>query len=333
MTTRRKILGAVSAGAFAPSMVLAPYSAFAQQPPAKVWRIAFLQSVSGSSSAPRLEALRAGLRDLGYAEGKNLVIETRWAEGRLDRLPELAAELVRLKPDVLVTSSTPAIEAAKRATGTIPIVMVAAASPVERGLIASLARPGGNVTGMTLMSVDIAGKWLQIARELRPGASRIGALIDVTTSVGPVLTALRSTAQRINVHIIVPPVKEAADVPGAFEQMRREGAQALIVQLNPLTYERRAQIVETAAKLRLPAVYASSEFADLGGLVSYGPNFIDMFRQSATYVDKIFKGAKPGDLPVAQPTTFEYVVNLKTAKTLGIKVPQTILLQATRVIE
>ena len=334
MINRRKIIGTAGAGAFAPSMVLAPLSAFAQQPPAKVWRVGFLTPGTTPSAVTRMAALRSGLRVLGYVEGTNLLIDFRAAEGKRERLPELAAELVALKPDVIVTMANYPGEAVKRATSSIPIVMAASVAPVETGLIASLARPGGNLTGLTLMSADIAGKWLQIARELRPGARRVGVMmLRLTPGNSPVLEALQLNAQQIKVDLIVPPIKEAADIPGALAQMRREGAQAVIVQLNPVNYDQRALIVETAAQLKLPAVYESSDFADLGGLVSYGSNFIDMFRQSATYIDKIFKGAKPGDLPMVQPTTFDFVVNLKTAKALGIKVPQSILIQATRVIE
>ena len=333
MITRRKIVGAIGAGAFAPPMVLAPLSAFAQRPPAKVRRIGFLIHSTMPSATNRLAALRTGLRDLGYVEGKNLIIDIRASDGIRERLPAVAADLIQLKPDVLVTSSSDATASLKRATSSIPIVMVASSAPVERGLIASLARPGGNITGMTLMSADIAGKWLQIARELRPGASRIGVLIPSTTTDNPVVEALRSIAQQIKVQLIVPMTKEAADIPGALDQIRRERAQALIVQLSPINFDRRREIVDTAAKLRLPAVYGSGDFVDLGGLVSYGTNLIDMFRQSATYIDKIFKGAKPADLPVQQPTTFECVLNLKTAKALGLKIPGTILLLATKVIE
>ena len=328
MINRRKIIGAAGAGAFA------PLSAFAQQPPAKVWRVGFVTPGTTASAVTRRAALRSGLRDLGYVEGTNLVIDFRAAEGKRERLAELAAELIALKPDVLVTTTNYSGEALKRATSSIPIVMAASAAPVETGLIASLARPGGNLTGLTLMSSDIAGKWLQMARELRPGARRVGVMINsFIQGKSPLLEALELNARQIKVELIVPPIKEAADVPGALAQMRREGAQAFIVQLNPVNYDQRALIVETAAQQKLPAVYENSDFADLGGLVSYGANFIDMFRQSATYIDKIFKGAKPGDLPMGQPTTFDFVVNLKAAKALGIKVPQSILIQATRVIE
>ena len=328
MITRRKIVGAISAGAFA------PLGALAQQPPAKLWRVGFLTPGITSSATARVAALRTGLRDLGYVEGTNLLIDFRAAEGKRERLAELAAELVALKPDVIVTSANYPSEALKRATSSIPIVMVGSVAPVENGLIASLARPGGNLTGLTLMSTDIAGKWLQIARELRPGARRVGVMVSpFIQGKSPLLEALQLNAQQIKVELIVPPIKEAADIPGALAQMRREGAQAVIVQLNPVNYDQRALIVETAAQLKLPAVYESGDFVDLGGLVSYGANFIDMFRQSATYIDKIFKGAKPADLPVQQPTTFECVLNLKTAKALGLKIPGTILLLATRVIE
>lgn len=333
MITRRKIVGAIGAGAFAPSIAFHPLTSFAQQP-TKVWRVGFLTPGATSSAVTRRAALRSGLRDLGYVEGTNLVIDFRAAEGKRERLAELAAELVALKPDVIVTTANYSGEAVKRATGSISIVMAASAAPVETGLIASLARPGGNLTGLTLMSSDIAGKWLQIARELRPGTRRVGVLISsFTQGKSPLLEALELNAQKIKVELIVPPIKDAADIPGAFAQMRREGVQALIVQLNPVNYDQRALIVETAAQLKLPAVYENADFVDLGGLVSYGANFIDMFRQSAAYIDKIFKGAKPGDLPMQQPTTFECVLNLKTAKTLGIKIPEATLIRATRVIE
>ena len=305
MIVRRKIIGAAGAAAFAPSMVLAPLSAFAQQPPTKVWRVGFLTPTTMPNATTRLAALRSGLRELGYVEGKNLVIDVRASDAIRERLPAVAAELIELKPDVLVTSSSDATAFLKRATSSIPIVMAASAAPVEAGLIASLARPGGNITGMTLMSTDIAGKWLQIVRELRPGASRIGVMLMNNVVGGSVHEALRSIAQQNKVQLIVPVplIKEAADVPGALDQMRRERAQALIVQINPVNLDRGREIIDTAAKLRLPAVYGGSEFVDLGGLVSYGANIIDIFRQSATYIDKIFKGAKPADLPVEQPTT------------------------------
>ena len=333
MINRRKIIGGVGAGAFAPQMVLAQFGAFAQAPAAKIWRIGFLTHTTMPNATTRLAALRSGLRDFGYVEGKNLIIDIRASGAVRESLPALAAELMQQKPDVLVTATSDATAFLKRATSSIPIVMVASAAPVETGLIASLARPGGNITGMTLMSADIAGKWLQIARELRPGASRIGVMLLSNVLGGPVHQALRSIAQQIKVQLIVPLIKEAADVPGALDQMRRERAQAVIVQANSVNLDRGREIIDTAAKLRLPAVYGSGDFVNLGGLVSYGANLFDMFRQSATYIDKIFKGAKPADLPVEQPTTFEFVVNLKTAKALGIKVPQTILIQATKVIE
>ena len=333
MITRRKIIGGVGAGAFEPQMVLAQFGAFAQAPAAKIWRIGFLTPTTMPSATTRLAALRSGLRELGYVEGKNLIIDVRASDGIRERLPAVAAELIELKPDVLVTSSSDATASLKRATSSIPIVMVASSAPVERGLIASLARPGGNITGLSLMSADIAGKWLQIARELRPGASRIGVLIPSTTTDNPVVEALRSIARQIKVQLIIPTINAPADMPGALDRMRRERAQALIVQVSAVNLIQRALIVDTAAQLKLPAVYGSGDFVDLGGLVSYGANFIDLFRQSATYIDKIFKGAKPADLPVQQPTTFECVLNLKTAKALGLKIPGTLLLLATRVIE
>ena len=333
MTTRRQVALALGLGAFA-----APLASFAQQP-AKVFRVGLLQLGSASSGANRLKALRAGLRDLGYVEGKNLVIDSRWGEGKYDRLPKLAAELVQLKVDVIVTSAAPVVVVAKRATSTIPIVMAATGDPVGGGLADSLARPGGNVTGLTLMSTELVGKWLQIVRELSPGASRAAVLALATASGTPasgtrlLVEELRPMARKMNIQLVVAMLTEAADVPNAFAVMQRERTQALIVQVNPISFDHRAQIVELAAKQRLVAIYEGSDFADAGGLISYGPNQEEMWRRAATYVDKILKGAKPGDLPIEQPSRFELVVNLKSARALGLTIPQSVLIRADRIIE
>ena len=328
MTTRRNLIAALGAGA------LAPRTSFAQQAP-KVWRIGFIHLGSQPTSGQRLEALRAGLRDLGYVEGKNLVIESRWGDGKIERIPQLVAELVQLKPDVIVGSSL-VIQVLKQATTSIPIVIAAIGDPVAAGLVSSLARPGGNITGMSIMSTELSAKWLQFALELVPGASRIGLLVQnatTSTTTRAMLEQLQAAAQKLKIGFIIPPVNEAADLPGAFAQFKRERAQAVIVQITPVNLDQRALITQMAAQQRLVAVYEGADFADAGALLSYGANLNAMSRRAAIFVDKIFKGAKPGDLPVEQPSEFETVLNLKTAKALGLKIPESILIRATRVIE
>jgi putative ABC transport system substrate-binding protein len=280
------------------------------------------------------EVFRQGLRELGYVEGRNLTIEYRWAAGKEERLPELAAELVRLKVDIIVASATPTIVAAKRATSTIPIVMAAVGDPVGSGLVASLARPGGNVTGLTLMSTELAGKRLQLVRELLPKATRVAVLAYRGPS-GTLLflEQMRAAAQQTGVQLVVQEVSEAGELRGAFAAMQRERAQALIVQVSPLTREHRRQVEELAAQHRLPAMYEVRLFVESGGLMSYGPNLPEMFRRAALYVDKILKGAKPGDLPVEQPSKFELVINLKTAKALGLTIPESLRFRADEVIQ
>jgi putative ABC transport system substrate-binding protein len=302
------------------------------QPVSKAHRIGFLTLYSGPNES--FEAFREGLRELGYVEGRTIIIEYRWGAGKAERLPELAAELVRLKVDVIVAASTLPIEAAKRATSTIPIVMAAVADPVGSGLVTSLARPGGNVTGMTLMSTELVGKKLQLVRELLPKATRVAVLAYRSASATPrFLEQMRVAAQQIGVQLVVQEVSGAEDLPGAFATMQRERAQALIVQLSPLTSEHHRQVEELAAQHRLPAMYEVRFFVDAGGLVSYGPNRPESYRRAAFYVDKILKGAKPADLPVEQPTKFELVINMKTAKVLGLTIPQSLLLRADEVIQ
>ena len=325
---RRRAVIALGAGA-----LWLPRISTAQQP-GKVVRIGFLHLGSPVTSGQRLEALRAGLRDLGYVEGKNIIIESRWGDGKIERIPELAAELVQLKPDLIVGSSGPVLQVLKRMTSSIPIVIAAVGDPVASGLVNSLARPGGNITGMSLMSTELSGKWLQFVRELVPGASRVGLLVQsASTTTRVMLEQLQPAAQKLKIALIIPPVKEAADLPGAFAHFKRERAQAMIVQINPVNLDQRELITKLAAQQRLVAVYEGADFADAGALISYGPNLNAMFRRAAIFVDKILKGAKPGDLPVEQPSQFELVLNLKTAKALGLKIPGAILLQATKVIE
>jgi putative ABC transport system substrate-binding protein len=326
MMDRRAFLGLATTG-----VITAPGVARAQQA-GKVHRIGFLSLQSGLTSTT--EAFRQGLRELGYVEGRNLIIEYRWAAQKEERLPELAAELVRLKVEVIVTAAAPTIEAARRATSTIPIVMAAVADPVGSGLVASLARPGGNITGLTALSTELAGKRLQLVREFVPKAARVAVLAyHGTSATRPFLAEMRAAAQQIGLQLVVQEVTEAGDLPGAFTAMQRERAQALIVQITPFSADNAKGIVELAAQHRLPAMYDVRGFVDAGGLVSYGPNLAEMFRRAAFYVDRILKGAKPADLPVEQPTKFELVMNMKAAKALGLTIPPALLARADQVIQ
>jgi putative ABC transport system substrate-binding protein len=313
-------------------LVSAPAIARAQQAD-KAHRIGFLSLGSGPT-AP-VEAFGEGLRELGYVEGRNLIIEYRWAAGKAERLPEMAAELVRLKVEVIVGVTTPVIEVAKRATSTIPIVMAAVADPVGSGLVAGIARPGGNVTGLTLLSTELVGKRLQLVRELLPKATRVAVLSyhGYTSATRPYLEQMRAAAQQMGIQLVVQEVNDAGDLPGAFTAMQRERAQALDVRASPFSTENAKRIVELAAQHRLPAMYDVRSFVEAGGLVSYGPTTLEIFRRAAFYVDRILKGAKPADLPIEQPTKFELVINLKVAKALGLTIPPALLVRADQVIE
>ncbi|MBI3029497.1 MAG: ABC transporter substrate-binding protein [Candidatus Rokubacteria bacterium] len=313
-------------------ILLAPLAAGAQ-PAGKVARIGYL-SLRSSGPNEYVDAFLQGLREHGYVVGQNIVIEYRWAAGRPDRLRDLAAELVRLKVDIIVASATPVIQAAKDATRTIPIVMAAAPDPIATGLVASLARPGGNITGLSILSTELAGKWLQLIKELVPGATRVAVLAQ-GPSLGTQLLfrELQAAARVVGVQLQLLEVRGPDDFDSAFAAMKREGAGALIVQASPLSVAHPKVIAELAAKHRLAAMYGVRVFVDEGGLVSYGPSLLDMFRRAAVYVDKILKGAKPADLPVEQPTKFEMVVNLKTARALGLTIPQSVLIRADHVIQ
>jgi putative ABC transport system substrate-binding protein len=304
------------------------------QQPRKVPRIGFLSSVSANSVRARLEAFKQGLRDLGWVEGQSIAIDYRLAEGRNDRLPGLAEELVRLKVDVIVTHGVVATLAARRATAAIPIVFGSADDAVAAGLVASLARPGGNVTGLTVISPELSGKRLELLREVIPRLKRLAVLRNPTNPVSlPELKETQVAAQLLGLLIQSLEVTDPGGFAGAFSAMTREQAGALIVLSDAMFTGRHAQIVDHAAKSRLPAIYWTREFADAGGLMSYGPNVADLWRRSAVYVDKILKGAKPADLPVEQPTKFELVINLKTAKALGLSIPQSVLFRADQVIK
>jgi len=314
--------------------VLAWSGAVRAQAPAKVRRIGLLSPSSPSVAAPWNQAFRLGLRDLGWVEGKNIIIEYRYAEGRSDRLPDLAADLVRLKVDVIVVSSGPATLAAQKATTAIPIVIAAAGDPVATGLVESLARPGGNITGLSQMAYETAGKRLELLKEIVPKLSRVAVLWN-PQGTGSTLSwkELQLPARQLGVQLHSIEVRSPNDLDQAFEDATRARAGALFVTAEPVITTNLKRIVGLAAKSRLPSIFQWSEFVDAGGLAAYGPDRADMFRRAATFVDKILKGAKPGDLPVELPTKFELVINIKTAKALGITIPQSILVRADRVIE
>jgi len=324
VTSRRTFLVTFVGGILA-----APLAAEAQTAE-KVYRIGMLGS---SSSDPLVEAFKQGLRELGYVEGRNIMVEYRSAEGRPDLLPDLAADLVRLKVDVIVASSQGAV-AAKQATTTIPIVMPIITDPVRLGLVASLAKPGGNATGFATQNDELPGKWMELVKETLPNASRVAVLFHPTYDGGVQLKASEAAARSLSVRLQALKVERPDDFGTAFAAVQKNRAEALIISSSPLFYTHRARLVEFAAKHRIPTIYHQSEFVvGSGGLMSYGPDFHDLFRRSATYVDKILKGARPADLPVQQPTKFELVINLKTAKALGLTIPQTLLRRADLVIE
>jgi putative ABC transport system substrate-binding protein len=316
-------------GAFAGGLVIAPSVAEAQPAP-KVYRIGFLGLGTAESAGPQSRVFNEELRDLGYVEGPNLVFERRYADGRLERLPDLAAELVRLRVDVIVAATNPVIAAAKRATATIPIVMTNARDPVGAGFIASLARPGGNITGVTIdASAEIYGKNLGLLMEIVPRLSRVGVLRQVESRG---FAELESAARKLNVALEVVDIRSPDDFERAFVAMTGKRVGAVILLGGAVTYLRRQQIADLALKYRLPAIHSLKEYAQAGLLMTNGPSLLDLFRRAARYVAKILGGAKPADLPVEQPTKFELVFNLKTAKALGLTIPQSVLLRADEVI-
>lgn len=315
------------------ALVVAPLAASAQEPARKAPKVAYLSASSEISAT--IETFRQGLRELGYVEGRNIQIEYRWADGRFDRLPGLAAELVRLGVNVIVAANTPAALAAKNATSTIPIILVTSGDPVGSGLVASLARPGGNVTGLSLMpTLAIAGKQLELLKEAFPTLTHVAVLANpANPPTAGLLVEIELAARSLGLRLRVVQVREPKEFSDAFDTMKNERVSALLVIADPLVANNRARIVAFAATNRLPAIYPYGTFADAGGLMSYGANLSDLHRRAATYVDRILKGAKPADLPIEQPTKFELIINLKTAKTLGLKIPQLVLLRADRVIE
>lgn len=314
--------------------VISVHVADAQQPK-KVARIGFLSPQERASNMPLTEAFLLGLRELGYVEGQNIAVEYRWADGNFERLPELAADLVRLKVDVIVAGVTQASLAAKNATATIPIVMVAVGNPVDAGLIASLARPGANLTGTSTMSDEVAGKQLELLKETVPKISRIAALWNPANSVYQRLQLgeVEATARLLNVKLQKLEARNPRQIDQAFVAIIKERTRAIMVFGDPLFSIQRKQIADLARKHRLPAVGSNAVYADAGLLMTYGPSFPESYRRAATYVDKILKGAKPADIPVERPTKFEFVINLNTANKIGLTVPQSVLYRADRVIK
>ena len=307
-------------------------SAAAQQPE-KVPRIGYLGGVSLSANTARHEAFRQGLRELHYVEGKNIVIDWRSADGKLERLPALAAEMVRLKLDVIVTSGASATRAVKEATNTIPIVMTNDPDPVGDGIIAGLARPGGNITGLSALAPELNGKRLEILREVVPKLSRLAVLrVSTGRAVGQV-RELELAAKALGVTLRYPDVLDSKNIETTFRALSKWRADGVLVLSGGIISAQRAQIAALAVKNRLPAIYHEPRYVEAGGLMSYGVNFADLDRRAATYVDKILKGAKPTDLPVEQPTKFELIINLKAAKQIGLTIPPNVLVRADKVIK
>ena len=304
------------------------------QQPKKVPRIGFLGGSSASAYSSFIEAFRQGLRDLGYEDGQNIAIDYRYGEGKRDRLPDLSMDLVRLKVDAIVVSGALAISALKNATKTVPIVMTTVEDPVAQGFVASLARPGGNITGLTNLAPELSGKRLELLKETFSKISRVAVLWDPSTP-GSVVTFKETqvVAPALGVQLQSLEVRSPNDFQGAFRAATTERAGALIVLQSLLTNAHRQRIVDLAVNNRLPSMYTQTEYVEVGGLMSYAPSYTDIYRRAATYVDKILKGTKPADLPVEQPMKFELVINLKTAKQIGLTIPPNVLARADRVIK
>jgi putative ABC transport system substrate-binding protein len=327
MNKRRKLIIALCASALA-----APLPSFAQQP-VKIARIGFLGAASASGYTRQLDGFRLGLRDFGYMEGKNIVIEYRWAEGNYARLAELAAELVRSKVDVIVTHGTPGTRAAKGATTTIPIVMAISGDAVATGLVVSLSRPGENITGSTFFDPELSAKRIELLKEILPRITRVAVLVNPDNPViGPMFKAMEITAKSLKLELQQFAVRGPNEFENAFSAMAQKSVKAVAIQEDGMLNANVRTAGDLTTKKRLPAI-GNIEVAQAGGLLGYGVNFPETFRRAAYFVDKILKGVKPADLPVEQPTVFELVINMKTAKALGIQIPQSVLLRANRVIE
>jgi ABC-type uncharacterized transport system substrate-binding protein len=323
---RRTFIGGV-AGA----LLVAPLAARAQQA-GKTYRIGVLESIPAAQNAANLDALRRGLRNLGYVEGRNLIIEYRSADGRAERFPDLASELARLKVDLIVTRGTPAARAAKNATRTIPVVMATMGDP--SAIVTSFARPGGNVTGVVTFSTELTAKRIELLKELVPNLSRVALLHNMgNPAAPPEWEETKAAARSLGIQAELLDVRSKSELGGAFEQAVRRHVDALVVGADGLTQMHQRTIVDSVARARLPATYPAREFVEAGGLMAYAVNYPDLYFRFASFVDKIFKGAKPGELPIERPTKFELVINLRTAKALGLAIPRSLLLRADEVIQ
>ncbi|HEU4367749.1 MAG TPA: ABC transporter substrate-binding protein [Methylomirabilota bacterium] len=315
-------------------VVLLAFRGAEAQEAGKVYRIGVLETTGAALNAANLNAFRTGLKELGYVEGRNLVIEYRSADGRSERFPALATQLVRSKVDLILTRGTPAVIAAKNATPTIPIVMAASGDPLSTGVVTGLARPGGNVTGLSALTAELGGKRLHLLKEAVPVLRRVAALLDMEN---PTLAiqwqAIEAAALSMDVRPQLLDVRKAEHFGPAFDAAIKERADAVIVSLSTLTQSNVGLVTDLAARRRLPSVYSSREFVDAGGLMAYGVSYPDLYRRAAKYVAKIFQGAKAADLPIEQPTKFELAINMKAAKALGLTIPPSLLLQADHVVE
>ena len=329
MNHRRRLIVALGAGG-----LVASFGSPAQQPPTRISRIGLLSPYTAADTAVWHRAFQQGLRDLGWFDGKNISIEYRYADGRDDRLPDLAADLVRLKVDIIVAAVTADVSAAKNATKTIPIVMQSAGDPVALGLIASLARPGGNVTGLTNISTEMGGKRLDLLKELVPNLSRVAVLWNPQTKISALnWKDIQLPARQLGIQVHSLQAQSPSDFDKVFKDATQARAGALAVLPDPLFAGNMKRIADLAIKYHLPSIFHLREYVDVGGLAAYGPDRSDLFRRSATYVDKILRGANPADLPVEQPTKFELFLNGRTAKALGLTIPQSLLISADKVIE
>ena len=326
---RRRFMLTSFAGALS-----APLAAEAQRTAAKVYRIGILETTSQTLNAANVEAFKLGLKELGYGEGRNLAIEYRSADGRAERFPDLASELVRLNVDLIVTRGTPAALAAKNATNTIPVVMAAIGEPVNTTVIATLAHPGGNVTGLSAFWAELEAKRIELLKETIRRLARVAAFFNMSNPAGRVAwKAVDGAARALGIQPQLFDVRKPEDFTIGFAAAVRQHADAVAVGIEAITQANRRLIADLALKHRLPTISPAREFVDAGGLLSYGANYPDLYRRAAGFVDKILKGAKPGDLPVEQPTTFELVINLKTAKALGLTIPPSLLARADEVLE
>jgi putative tryptophan/tyrosine transport system substrate-binding protein len=314
-------------------MLVAPLAAGAQQA-TKVYRIGFLEAGSSSANRHFLDAFRQGLRELGYMEGQRIAIEDRWADGRSEQFPGLVTQIIAFRPDVIVVASTPGARAVKNGTSTIPVIFVAIGDPVGAGLVESLSRPGGNMTGLSLaFDSGFVGKWVELLKEVLPSARRVGLLWNPETVISPSPEGVQNAAKAMGLELESFTVRESEAFEVAFTEMSKRRIDGLIVMPDVLTVRHRSRIVGLAAKERLPTIYGFADFGRAGGLIAYSANVPDLFRRAAIYVDRILRGTKPSDLPIEQPTKFELVINLQTAKALGLTIPQSLLLRADQLIE